>query len=127
MRDLEHQIAVALMNWWAVKCRFINLDQRLLFAIPNGGHRAWKQAVRLKAEGVRAGVPDYFLAVSRESSPGLFLELKADGGRLSEAQKEMAAILTAQGYPVVTAKGIDEAIRALELYLECANVSRGTS
>lgn len=37
----------------------------LLFAIPDGGRRDAVTGAHLKAEGVRAGVPDMFLAVPR--------------------------------------------------------------
>ena len=37
----------------------------LIFAIPNGGKRHIGTARKLKAEGVRSGVPDIFLACPR--------------------------------------------------------------
>ena len=47
----------------------------LLFAIPDGGRRDAVTGAHLKAEGVRAGGPDMFLAVPRQNAPGLFPEL----------------------------------------------------
>lgn len=115
--------AVALMQWWAYYANTKKIDQRLLFAIPNGGARHIAVARKLKAEGVRAGIPDYFLAVPQKGFSGLFLELKAGGlgfkaGRLSEAQHDAMCVLLAAGYKTITAYGTDEAIRAVEGYLK---------
>ena len=72
----------------------------LLFAIPDGGRRDAVTGAHLKAEGVRAGVPDMFLAVPRQNAPGLFPELKKQkGGRVSENRKTMHEALSQGGYP----------------------------
>lgn len=63
------------------------------FAIPNGGKRHVHTAIKLKAEGVRAGVPD--LCFVLPGGRAAFLELKAEKGRLSDAQKEFRAAITA--------------------------------
>lgn len=47
-----------------------------LFAIPNGGQRDKITAGKLKAEGVKPGVPDIFLPVPRHVWAGLFVEMK---------------------------------------------------
>jgi|SRR3990167_8361186 len=118
MRSSEHQIAVAVMVWWAYSHKRIGVpDHRLLFAIPNGGLRNIRVAMNLKAEGVRAGIPDYFLAVPRQGKAGLFIELKAENGRLSPEQGEMLELFGDQGYGRSIAYGTDEAIKAIEGYL----------
>lgn len=78
---------------------------------PNGGLRNVGEAGRLKALGVKAGVPD-LLAV-RDGR--LFaLELKAQGGRVSDAQREMLAALEAAGVATAVAYGLDEALAIFE-------------
>lgn len=118
MRTDEHDEQVALCRWWSLYARTHRFPESLLFAIPNGGRRDAVTGARLKAEGVRAGVPDMFLAVPRKNAPGLFLELKKQqGGRVSENQKIMHAALTEAGYPVCVCRGWREASVEIEKYL----------
>lgn len=90
----------------------------LLFAVPNGGKRGYREACIMKHEGVRAGVPDLFLAVARAGYHGLFLELKTEKGKLSEAQVEMLARLAKQKYFTVVARSCGEAVDAIQKYLK---------
>lgn len=114
----EHLEAVALMHWWAITAPHFGVDSRLLAAIPNGGHRHIRTAMKMKAEGVQAGMPDYFLFVPRRQFHGLAIELKAPKtGRLSEHQKEIRALLEGQGYDFHVAFGWDEARKRIENYL----------
>lgn len=53
--------------------------------VPNGGARGKLEAVRLKAAGVKRGVPDLLLILS--SGEVAFVEVKAGKGKLSEDQK----------------------------------------
>lgn len=91
----------------------------LLLAIPNGGARHKATAARLKAEGVRAGVPDLFLPVARGGSHGLWIEMKrARGGRVAAAQAWWHVRLAEAGYRVEVCHGQDAAWAALCRYLE---------
>lgn len=114
----EHDEQVALMKWWALSCKQFGIAEPLLFAIPNGGLRNVVVATRMKAEGVRAGVPDLFLAVPRGDYCGLFVEMKkTKGGRVSEAQKEMMSELERQGYRAIVCQGMEEARRQITDWL----------
>jgi hypothetical protein len=88
-----------------------------IYHIPNGGWRSKSEAGRLKAMGVRAGIPDLFLPVMSGKYGGLYIEMKYEGGRASKEQIEMMEILEAQGYKSVLANGADEAIKAIKDYL----------
>jgi hypothetical protein len=73
----------------------------------------------LKREGVRAGVPDMFLAAPGNGYHGLFIELKAGkSGRVSPAQEEMQKILSAHGYAVAVCRSLDAAKSKIEEYLQ---------
>lgn len=90
----------------------------LLHHIPNGGSRNYVEAARLKAQGVKPGVPDLCLPVARGQYHGLYIEMKRQrGGRVSDEQKEWIAALTAQGYRTAVCKGAEEAIREITQYL----------
>lgn len=111
--DPEHQEQKALIEW----ADRLGYPYNLLFAIPNGGGRSKMEAGKLKAEGVRKGVPDLFLPVSCGGFHGLFVEMKAHGsGRESVEQKSWHQLLDYQGYKVVTCWGWDQARQAINDY-----------
>jgi hypothetical protein len=93
-------------------------ELQLMLAIPNGGHRHKAVAAKMKAEGVKAGVPDIFLPVARGEFHGLFIELKKlKGGRATSAQCIWLEELNNQGYMAVICKGWLAAKNTLENYL----------
>ncbi len=115
---LEHDEQAALFAW-AERNEEAHPELCMLFAIPNGGHRHPAVAAMLKAEGVRAGVPDCLLAVRRGRWGGLFLELKrADhSNHATPAQQEWIERLRAYGYSAIVAYGCEEAKQAIMAYL----------
>jgi hypothetical protein len=118
LRNLEHQHAVALVRWWAYFSNTHKIDRRLLWAVPNGGLRNIRVAMKLKAEGVIPGVPDYMLAIPSPTHHGLFIELKAPKGRLSTEQDQMLVLLGSRGYKCVVAYGWEHATQAISEYLD---------
>lgn len=91
---------------------------RWLFHIPNGGSRHLLEAVKLKAMGVKPGVPDLMLPVPRARYHGLYIEMKRSrGGTVNEAQAAWIAFLRSQGYAVLVCEGWAEAQRALLWYV----------
>ena len=90
----------------------------LLWATPNGGVRHMGTAIKLKAEGVKAGVPDITFAYPRGKYHGLFIEMKRRKlGRLSPEQSSFIEALRGVGYKVEVCKGCDCAIEVLNNYL----------
>lgn len=107
----------ALFRWAAMQSS-AHPALRLMFAIPNGGARDSRTGAMLKAEGVKSGVPDIFLAWPSGGKHGLFVELKAGkAGRVSEAQSSWLASLEALGYGCAICRSLDEAIAAIRVYL----------
>lgn len=90
---------------------------RLMHHIPNGGQRNKTTAVRLKSEGVKAGVPDICLPVARGGHHGMYIELKTEKGKPTNNQKEWLAALNDEGYFAVVCHGWDEAAKAIMAYL----------
>ena len=88
-----------------------------MFAIPNGGLRNKATAVRMKSEGVKAGVWDIFLPVPSGQYHGLFIEMKWGKNTLTPAQKEFGDYATQQGYCCKVAYSAEEAIEIIDEYL----------
>lgn len=81
--------------------------------LPFGEKRDPITAGRLKAMGTKPGWPD-FIFVGRR---GVFwLELKRQGGRLSDAQEDVRDHLTMSGYPYKCTSDIEDAIATLKEY-----------
>lgn len=120
----EHANQAALFIWASlpdVRQRFPEL--RLMYAIPNGGARDPATAGRLKAEGVKSGVPDVCLPVARHGCHGLYIELKRPAGKrgragaTSENQDRWIADLIAEGYGACSCVGWETARNVLVQYL----------
>ena len=116
----EHKEQAALIKAWRAYAPLHGIDERLLFAIPNGGKRDYRTAKILQSEGVRSGIPDLMLAIPKGMHHGLFIEMKKKkGGVVSDAQREMMDILNALGYKAVICHGCDDAFACIISYLEC--------
>ena len=97
----------------------------LAFHIPNGGQRHKAIARKMKGEGVKKGVPDIMIALPRGDWSGLFIEFKAarpHSASVSKEQKEWIAALNRVGYLAVVCRGVDEAKKAVEAYLQADEV-----
>lgn len=117
MRQPEHIEQAALFTWARAQSA-ATPELRLMYAIPNGGHRHKATAGRLKAEGVKAGVPDVCLPVARGPWHGLYLEMKAGKNRPTEKQRAWLSALSAEGYATAVAYGFEEAQRTVSAYLD---------
>ena len=114
-QESDHQIALFV---WAKLMQAQHPELSLLHAIGNGGKRNLIEAVRMKREGVKAGVSDVFLPVARGKFHGLYIELKVKGGKLSDDQKWWLSETTKQGYHSVVCVGWVEASEVIKRYLE---------
>lgn len=120
-QSLESDHQIALFEWAAM----VPLPElRLLYANANGGARHKATAGRLKAEGVKPGVPDLCLPVARHGYHGLYIELKRPkegpgtrAGKTSDDQDAWIAALTAEGYRAVVCYGWVEASEEIMRYL----------
>ncbi len=65
----------------------------IIFAIPNGGKRDRRVAVKLKQEGVLPGVLDLFIPALR-----LFIEFKFGSNRLTASQNKFMEAVSQHGY-----------------------------
>lgn len=129
---IEHAEQCAVITWASLNAtRWPALQ--LLYAVPNGaffggevkllktGKKLPVAAIRarkLKAEGLKEGVPDLCLPVRSRTHAGLYIELKRRTlGRPSPMQDWWRAALLASGYLCVLCRGADSAMAALRTYL----------
>lgn len=114
----EHDEQVKLFQWAELRG---NQDERLklLFAIPNGAFygKMWTVAKKMKAEGLKSGVPDIMLPVACGRFHGLFIEMKSGKNKPSENQEWWFDVLRIAGYFVNVCYSCEEAIDTIELYL----------
>ena len=103
---------------WAVLNEAAHPELLLLHHIPNGGKRDKKTAARLKMEGVKAGVPDICLPVSRGKYHGLYIELKTGANKTTDNQDAWLDALSKQEYYTAVCYGWEEAAKTIEGYLK---------
>ena len=92
-------------------------ELRFMFHVPNGGSRNKAEAAHLKAQGVKAGVPDICLPVPRAGKHGLWIELKAGKNKTTERQDAYLEFLKEQHYHVAVCYGWEEAREVILEYL----------
>lgn len=83
-------------------------DSARIFAIPNGEKRSKRDGLRLKVEGVSAGVPDLFVPAWTT-----WIEMKVKGGCVSKEQEDWHGYLRSIGHTVILAYGSADAQRQI--------------
>lgn len=118
----EHAHQVALFDW--ARANLAHMPElAVMYAIPNGGARSKATAGRLKAEGVKAGMPDVCLPLPTATAGALYIELKVPAGpgqragRESDSQADMRRRLTMFGNDVRVAWGWEDAVGWIEPYI----------
>ena len=91
---------------------------RWMFHVPNGGLRDIRTAAKLKAEGVKPGVPDIVLPAARGGAHGLYVEMKSREGKPTKEQLDFHDALRSEGYYVAICHSTDEAIQTILTYLK---------
>ena len=81
MKHQESTLQTTCVRWF--RFQYPNL---VIYAVPNGGSRNVREAQRLKAEGVLAGVAD--LVVLLPQGKSVYIEMKVKGNRQTDNQKE---------------------------------------
>ena len=91
---------------------------RFLAHIPNGGFRDKREAASLKAQGVKRGFPDLFLTWPNKTFHGLFIEMKAKNGVVSQEQDAWITHLNSVGYLAIVCYSWEEARDVILEYLK---------
>ena len=112
----EHSLQAACVAWAKLSADAPR-KAKLIFAIPNGGKRGIITAIKLKAEGVTAGIPDLCLPVARGGFHALYIEMKTETGTVSESQHKMRTAFEAEGNAVLVIRSFEEFQAAIRFYL----------
>ena len=103
---------------WARLQSGVHPELALLYHIPNEGKRSVHTGRRMRAEGLKRGVPDICLPVARGGRHGLYVELKRiRGSKTSDDQREWLEALEQQGYAVALCKGWEAAAEVITRYI----------
>lgn len=92
----EHQEQCNLVGW-------LDMMRIVFFAVPNGGERDPREAVKLRREGVRAGAPDLVLVhcAPINGRPTMIEMKKKKRATYSEEQLVMHAVARAEKWNVI--------------------------
>lgn len=120
MNNHESTEQIALFKWAAFQSgKYPELE--LMYHIPNGGRRDKVTARILKAEGVKAGVPDICLPAPRGKYHGMYIELKYGKNKTTRNQYQWLASLSGQGYYTTVCYGWEDARKVIMQYLALRN------
>lgn len=86
--------------------------------IPNEGKRSASYGAKMKRMGLAKGFPDLFIPEPINGAHGLFIELKADNGKISKDQEEWLMLLSKKGYRSFVCRGFNAAKSVIEKYLK---------
>lgn len=113
--ELDEQIAV--VAW----CDAVGVQ---IFHIVNEGKRSYSMGKKLVQAGLRRGVPDLFIPEPHGVYHGLFIEMKYGKNTLTEEQSRWLSFLSSRGYAVKVAYSADEAIGAIQKYIDLEDMKR---
>lgn len=108
----ESAIQQAVIAWCHNRKMF-----KLAFHVDQGGKNSMGAAMKAKRMGRLAGIPDICIPIAGGRT--VWLELKAEKGRLSQVQKDMHNMLSERGHVVHTAYGFADAITTLQQIEGC--------
>lgn len=112
----EHDQQVALFVWANQNLGRYPL-LKWMHAIPNGGKRHPATAGKMKAEGLKSGVPDICLPVACHGFHALYIEMKVGKNKPRDEQPKWLEYLRGAGYCVRLCYSAKDAQKAIEEYL----------
>ncbi len=114
MSEFSEQVSViawARLNEGRYSCL------RWLHSSLNGVKLTKGQAIKAKAAGMTAGIPDLFLPYPCKGWSGLYIELKAGRNNTTPEQNEFILWARENKYCACVARGFEQAVSIIEDYL----------
>ena len=118
MKYIEDQHQMNLIKWTQqphIREKWPEL--KLLYHVANERQCDPRMGKKLRLMGVRRGVPDLCLPVARGVYHGLYIEMKAESGSLTEEQKWWRDQLIKQKFFWSLCRGWESAAQILEWYM----------
>ena len=101
MKHQESTLQTFCVKWFRYQYPHL-----VIYAVPNGGSRNVREAQRLKAEGVLAGVAD--LNVLLPNGKIIYIEMKVKGNRQTDNQKAFQQKAEALGHTYAVCCSFEE-------------------
>lgn len=98
-------------------CEYLDLLDIPYYHVPNEGLRSASAGAKLKSVGLSPGVPDLCIPVARGGYHSLYIEMKAEGGKPTEAQARWIWRLREEGMCAWVCYGAENAIPLIDRYL----------
>ena len=105
-------------NFQKAVASYLDFKGVLWMHCPNGGTRNEAEAVSLKKQGVKSGVPDVCILEPRGDFHGLFIELKVGYNKLSKNQENWIDKLGVRAYKTAVSYSLDETRAIIDEYLK---------
>ncbi len=109
----EHDLQSAFFRWFNMQYKNV-----IAFRIENGHKRSFAQANYAKAEGMRAGVLDVFIAKPNSKYAGLFIEFKIKPNVPTDKQKQFIIDACEAGYQCAVVYDLDTALKVTKNYFK---------
>lgn len=103
MKRQEDHIQAEIVKWWHDTYPARRAD---LFHVPNEAKRTPQEAGRMAAIGLMPGIPDLLVHIGFNHF--VAIEVKAEGGRLSESQRNMAEAWGKRGTQIHVVRSVEE-------------------
>lgn len=103
-------------NFQTAIARYLDYQNILWCAVPNGGKRNKAEAAKLKRTGTKAGFPDLAIFEAVGGYNGLMIELKVKKGKVRPNQIEWLTRLQERGFKVAVCYNIDSVMELVQNY-----------
>ena len=102
----EDILQAEIFKWYFNNfCTKKNNPKHSIFAVPNGGNRSKREAMKFKATGLVAGVSDLIIV---QPNRVIFVEVKLEKGRQQPNQFEFEKTVTALGFEYYLVRSLEE-------------------
>jgi hypothetical protein len=102
----EDVLQAAIYRWYHnTYCTKNNNPKHCIFSVPNGGFRTSREAMKLKATGLVAGVSDVIVI---QPNRIVFVEVKLEKGKQQQNQIEFENTVKALGFEYYVVRSLEE-------------------